>query len=168
MDLAFVSAFFFSFRGRINRAKYWAAMLIYFIVGVVLMLVGFAVGNAATFRIVSELINLAIFVSSLAVTVKRLHDRDRPAWWLLLFYTGVALAIAAGGALLWSAMDAFGDTRVLSLFLVRLCLLGGIAFGFWSLVEIGFRRGTTGYNRFGPDPLAKRPRASAAAATALR
>jgi uncharacterized membrane protein YhaH (DUF805 family) len=168
MDAAFVLAFLFGFHGRINRAKYWLAMLIYFIVGLVLMLAGLALGKSTTFRVICDLVNLAIFVSSLAVTVKRLHDRDRSAWWLLLFYTGVALAIVAGGALMWAGMGAFGDARVVSLFLVRLCLLGGIALGVWSLVEIGFRRGTTGYNRFGPDPLAKRPQVPAAAAPALR
>jgi uncharacterized membrane protein YhaH (DUF805 family) len=43
-------------------------------------------------------------------------------------------------------------------FFVRLCLLGAFALGIWGLVEIGFLRGTAGYNRFGPDPLAKSQR----------
>jgi uncharacterized membrane protein YhaH (DUF805 family) len=110
------------------------------------------------FQVVSYGVNLAIFVSTIAVGVKRLHDRDRSAWWLLLFYMGPALVALAGGALLWSAFGSFGDARDVALFLLRLCLLGGFALGIWGLVEIGFRRGTKGYNRFGADPLAKKPR----------
>lgn len=156
--------FFFGFRGRINRAKYWLALLIFCIVDVVLSLVGLAVGKDLAFQkdlpfqIVSSAVNFAIFVSTLAVGVKRLHDRDRSAWWLLLFYVGPFLVALSGWLLLWATAGSFGDARLVSLFMLRLCLMGGIALAIWGSVEIGFRRGTTGYNRFGADPLAKKPR----------
>ena len=147
-------AFFFSFRGRINRAKYWLALLIFTIVGVVQGLGGLALGNAVLFQIVNFLIDVAVLVASIAVAVKRLHDRDRSAWWLLLFYLGPVVLAGAGGAMMWAGESSLGLTEDWSLF-PRLGLLGGLALLVWGLVEIGFRRGTAGYNRFGPDPLGK-------------
>lgn len=162
MDLAF----FFSFRGRINRAKYWLAMLIFCIADAVLMLLGLVVAGTAAFHVFSYLVNLAIFISSLAVSVKRLHDRDRSAWWLFLFYIAPGLVALPAFFFMWAATGSFGDARTLSLFLLRLCVVGAFALAIWGLVEMGFLRGTTGYNRFGADPLAK-PRASTAAAPAF-
>jgi uncharacterized membrane protein YhaH (DUF805 family) len=159
--------FFFDFRGRINRAKYWLALLVFFMIDVALSLVGLAVGNGVTLHIVSYGINLAIFVSSLALGVKRLHDRDRAGWWLFAFYIAPGLFAFPAMALMWAAAGSFGDARVLVLFLLRLCLLAAFAFAIWGVVEMGFRRGTAGYNRFGADPLAKRLRHLAGAAAQL-
>ena len=33
---------------------------------------------------------IPLIVSGLAVGIKRLHDRDKSGWWLLLFYLGAA------------------------------------------------------------------------------
>ena len=151
-------ALFFSFRGRINRAKYWLALLILCIGSVVVRLIGWAFGDAVPFQISAGLFDLAFFVSSIAVSLKRLHDRDRSAWWLPVFYLGPVLVAVGAGGLLWVAADTFVDARYFLFFLVRLCFLGGMALGLWGLVEIGFRRGTAGYNRFGADPLANYPR----------
>jgi uncharacterized membrane protein YhaH (DUF805 family) len=90
-------SFFFSFRGRINRAKYWLALLIFFIVDMMLGLLGFVLDNTMTFQIFSFLVNLAVFVATIAVSIKRLHDRDRSARWLLLFFLGPVLFAVAGG-----------------------------------------------------------------------
>lgn len=146
---------FFGFRGRINRAKYWLALLILFAADAALTLLGRGIAGGTTFYVVSQAVNLAIFVSTLALGTKRLHDRDRSAWWLLLLYLGPFVVAITGWLLVWGTAGSFGDARVVSLFLLRLCLLGGIALAIWGSVEIGFRRGTTGYNRFGADPLAK-------------
>ena len=141
-------SFFFSFRGRINRAKYWLALLIFTIVGMVQGLVGFALGNAVLFQIFNFLIDLAVLVASIALGIKRLHDRDRSAWWLLLFYMRPVVFAGAGGAIMWAGASSVGMTEDWSLF-PRLCLIGGFALGIWGLVEIGFLRGSAGYNRFG-------------------
>lgn len=159
--------FFFSFRGRINRAKYWLALLIFCVIDVVLGLIGVGIGKGVVLQIVSSALNLAIFISTLALSLKRLHDRDRSAWWLLLFYVGPFLVGFSGWMLLWATPGSFGDLRLLSLFLLRLCLMAAIALAIWGQIEIGFRRGTTGYNRFGADPLAKQPRPLAGATAQL-
>ena len=146
---------FFGFRGRINRAKYWLALLILFAADAALTLFGHAVGGGTTVQVVFYAVNVAIFTSTLALGTRRLHDRDRSAWWLLLFYIGPFLIGFAGWAFLWATAGSPSDVRMFALFLLRLCLLAGIALALWGAVEVGFRRGTPGYNRFGADPLAK-------------
>ena len=76
--------------------------------------------------------------SSFAVAVKRLHDRDKSGWWVLVFYV-LPNVIDSGGR-------ASGGSGLLSLI--------GFAIGIWAFVELGCLRGTVGDNRFGPDPLA--------------
>jgi len=147
---------FFSFRGRINRAKFWLACLVFFGVGVALGLIGLVAGDGVVFQGLEALVNLAMFVAGLAVAAKRLHDRDKSAWWLVLFYFGPAVFIVIGGGIMWGAAGAVGMTVDVSLLLLKLCILGGIAIGIWGFVEIGCLRGTPGYNRFGADPLPRR------------
>ena len=147
---------FFTFRGRINRAKFWLACLIFFGVGILLGLIGIIAGDSRVFEGFDGLVNLAMFVSGLAVAAKRLHDRDKSAWWLVLFYFSPAVFIAIAGGIMWGAAGAVGMTAYVALLLLKLCILGGIAIGIWGFVEIGCLRGTAGYNRFGPDPLPRR------------
>jgi uncharacterized membrane protein YhaH (DUF805 family) len=72
------------------------------------------------------------------VGIKRLHDRDKSGWWLLVFYVlpGVLNTIGESLAAGW------------------IFSLASFAVSIWALVELGFLRGTAGPNRYGPDPLA--------------
>jgi uncharacterized membrane protein YhaH (DUF805 family) len=149
---------FFSFRGRINRGKFWLATLVFFAAALGPALVGLVAGDTVAFQAVSALIDLAIFVAGLAVAIKRLHDRDKSAWWLLFFYFGPGLFIILGGFIMWASAGAVGMTLDGAQLALRLCLLGGFALGIWGLVEIGFLPGTVGYNRFGADPLGRNRR----------
>jgi uncharacterized membrane protein YhaH (DUF805 family) len=144
---------FFSFRGRINRAKYWLAVLVFVVADAVLGVLGWVLDNGLAFQILSFVVNLAVLISTIAVCIKRLHDRDRSGWWLLLFYGGPVVVALVGGFIFWAAADTVGMSAEWSYLGLRLCLLGGIALAIWGFVEIGCRRGTAGYNRFGPDPL---------------
>jgi uncharacterized membrane protein YhaH (DUF805 family) len=143
----------FSFRGRINRAKYWLAVLVFVVADAVLGLLGWVLDNGVAVQILSFVVNLAVLIASIAVCIKRLHDRDRSGWWLLLFYVGPVAVALIGGFFFWAAADTVGMSAEWSYLGLRLCLLGGIALAIWGFVEIGCRRGTAGYNRFGPDPL---------------
>src|ERR1700681_4952524 len=87
----------FSFRGRINRAKYWLALLVFLVADIVLELVGWALGDGVTFQVLSFVVNLAVFIATIAVCIKRLHDRDRSGWWLLLFYARPFVFVVIGG-----------------------------------------------------------------------
>ena len=75
-----------SFEGRINRAKYWLATIILIVLIFIIMFgVGFALGVALdtedfTFKLVIFALQILFLYPSTAVMVKRLQDRNRPAW----------------------------------------------------------------------------------------
>ncbi|HIE68568.1 MAG TPA: DUF805 domain-containing protein [Acidimicrobiia bacterium] len=63
------------FRGRTERRGYWYFFLFNFLVTLVLGAVSGALVGAYL---------LAAFLPGLAVFVRRLHDADRSAWWILI------------------------------------------------------------------------------------
>jgi uncharacterized membrane protein YhaH (DUF805 family) len=146
---------FYSFKGRINRGKYWLAMLVFFIVSVVLVLITFVVGNGLVAQVLSFVVNLALFIAGLAIGTKRLHDRDKSAWWMLVFYGAPILLLGIALFSVFVSVSETGMTADYSSLFFRLCILAAIAIGVWAFVEFGCLRGTIGYNRFGPDPIAK-------------
>jgi len=92
-----------------------------------------------TISLAGNLIGLSILMwIILAVSVKRLHDRDRSGWWIMPFFV----------------LPCFSDYLPLSdsIFMAPLNLAFFIA-GIWGFIELGFLRGTASSNRFGPDPL---------------
>jgi uncharacterized membrane protein YhaH (DUF805 family) len=95
---------------------------------------------------------LAPFIASLAVALvlgwmivavaaKRLHDRDKSGWWLLVFVVAPLLLIQLGVPFPNSAR--------------ALLLLAAFALHAWSFVEMGCRPGTRGPNRYGADPVVR-------------
>ena len=132
------------FDGRLSRLGYWRRYLTLAIFGAVswgvALMASIAVGWWAA---VLFLPLIPILVASLATGVRRLHDRNRSGWWLLvfLFLPGVLAGLVDG-----KATDA---SRVLLDLGAMLVAIGIII---WGFVEIGCRRGTRGDNRFGAEP----------------
>lgn len=76
------------FSGRARRKEYWMFILISTIITIVLSAIEVAasLNDPATGPgLISGLYSLAVFIPSIAVLVRRLHDTDRTGWWLLLF-----------------------------------------------------------------------------------
>jgi uncharacterized membrane protein YhaH (DUF805 family) len=137
-----LSTMLFSFTGRINRARYWLAVLAVGVVGTLVVVLGIAleIGRAYPATIaIGVTVVLALAWIDLAVSVKRLHDRDKSAWWLLLFYVVPAAILPAFWLGNRSANIILGSVRA------------GI--GIWGFVEIACLRGTPGPNSHGSDPL---------------
>jgi uncharacterized membrane protein YhaH (DUF805 family) len=146
------TALLFSFKGRINRGKYWLAVLLYFAVWVGFTIVAIAwLGGFDTTRMFSFvgtglllwLFALAIFVgvtwSGIATGIKRLHDRAKSGWWILVFWLGPSALSAIGSASASSTSFVFH--------------IGSFFVAVWGFVELGCLRGTQGPNEYGPDPL---------------
>jgi uncharacterized membrane protein YhaH (DUF805 family) len=144
-----------SFRGRINRSKYWLAMVIFFAVGVAQTIVGLIAGRSLAFQVLEFVVNLGLFIAGLAVGIKRLHDRDKSAWWMLFFYVAPVVLVLFALFFGFVAAKAAGMTADSTALLFRVCALLAFAIGAWFFVELGCLRGTVGYNRFGPNPLGK-------------
>jgi uncharacterized membrane protein YhaH (DUF805 family) len=109
------------FKGRSRRSEFWQFYLLIVLATVVCACVGAVAENAfglvGTDIMLGGLgpIYLAAIIPWYAVMIRRLHDVDKSAWWLL------------------TALIPFGVVALLM---------------FWG------RDGTSGDNRFGPDPKA--------------
>lgn len=162
--------FLFGFEGRINRAKYWLAtlaILCAMISGLLLLAVvclasGIPtgplsinlVGISASFqltdddtaaglfpRIVTLLMTLGFAWCYAAASIKRIHDRNKSGWWMVPFIVAAGLYGQFGDRLGGSWAAALVGLAVFIVFI-------------WGLVEMLCLKGTSGPNRFGPDPLA--------------
>ena len=86
-----------TFSGRATRSEYWYFVLIYSIIYTILMGIDFAIGtfskqlmeNGSFLGFLSTAYSLILFLPSLAVTVRRLHDINKSAWWVLLIFVPI-------------------------------------------------------------------------------
>jgi uncharacterized membrane protein YhaH (DUF805 family) len=69
------------FEGRAQRQEYWMFILINILVVIALGIIEGLIGLSG---VVTTLYSLAVFIPSLAVSVRRLHDTERTGWWLLI------------------------------------------------------------------------------------
>ena len=69
-----------TFTGRASRSEYWWWVLAY----VLAMLVAAAIDAMLGIDLVQLIFGLGLFLPSLAVAVRRLHDTGRSGWWVLL------------------------------------------------------------------------------------
>ena len=75
----------FSFRGRIGRKTYWMFFMSMFIAFFALAFVVSFLGlDESTLTIVIVVAYIPVIWMSLAVQVKRWHDRDKSGWWVLI------------------------------------------------------------------------------------
>ncbi|HEY2069277.1 MAG TPA: DUF805 domain-containing protein [Rhizomicrobium sp.] len=157
--------FLFGLRGRLPRAGYWiyVAIAAPLFVGLILIYYMYAMsfpgayenggptpwptGVLGTLGAVVYFAALGSLVyAGLAVAIKRLHDRDKGAGWAVLFLI-MPPAILVG---LQELIDS-GHPLPVPLHYISYALY------LWALVELGFLRGDSGANQFGPDPLATDP-----------
>ena len=75
------------FGGRARRKEYWYFVLFNLLISIVLASIDAVTGSfspEAGMGLLSGLYALAIFIPSIAVSVRRLHDSGRSGWWLLI------------------------------------------------------------------------------------
>jgi uncharacterized membrane protein YhaH (DUF805 family) len=139
MDLVYL---FTGVHGRITRQWFWIGLA-------ALIVVEFAAGQIAQ-QIqgdkLGSLVGLALDYPEFCVAVKRANDRNLSAWTVATFFiidgvSGLLGLMNAGGVLAPNGPIATGLAYVWLAVLVVL------------ITDLGFRRGTVGPNRFGPDPL---------------
>lgn len=138
------------FTGRASRPELWwfvLALVVAFIVArIVESIVGLGYMFAGAYGPLTSLLWLATIVPAAAVGVRRLHDTNRPGWWLLLWLVPWALTIVVrfmyAGAGVYAMMGMMGLIGLIS-------LIGAIV-----LIVFYCLPGTPGDNQYGPPPLA--------------
>lgn len=138
---------YFSFNGRANRQRYWLTGLAIFGLLFVSAVLGRLLSLAPLLGpIVFIALWLALVIAGLANGARRLHDRGKSAWWLLVFL-GVPVLFSLPGEILKS--DPSEGARSLG----ALIALLGLPFSIWGFVVMGCLKGTAGPNKYGDDPL---------------
>jgi len=136
--------------GRVSRLGFWRFQVIQSLASAVIVcLTVFTTLAGGWLGLLPLLLLAPVVLAALYVGVRRLHDRGRSGWWIAPFSVGPYLLLTAAHL----SVDAFGALGAL---LALPPLLAGLALAAWSWIELGFRRGTRGPNRFGPPPSSNR------------
>ncbi len=166
--------YLFRFDGRISRARMWLAIPVLFgvmtTVGLAIVAIHSLFGRAAPFefgasdlfklvdpdawrsltwsdlpRLLIKLVGTVLLMwVYFALSIKRLHDRDKSGWWLVPFFAVPGLYNQFAERLLDSPAD-----------LPLAIAVAGL--GLWGFVEMYGLNGSRKTNRFGADPLAPPP-----------
>ena len=130
-----------NFSGRAQRSEFWWFAAFFFICLPLSILI-----------FIWPLI-FALLIPTLAVSVRRLHDTNRSAWWVLPpFLVVIPAPLIVFSAWLVSVMDQDEEFRSVAFLIAVLFFV--IALGCCILILVlCASAGTVGSNRYGPDPL---------------
>ena len=146
----------FSFDGRIGRRTYWLAILALIVAVQVLTFAPFLLESEGWAVLIIALTSQFIWLFSLwpmlAVGSKRLHDRNKRGWWLLVWWL-LPFYLLFGGF----GIDFVGDPNTVlraGYFSTgSIMMFASLPIALWGIVELGVLPGTKGPNRFGNDTL---------------
>ena len=131
----------FGFEGRLRRRDYWLLNLVLGVVVVAVLAPVFLVFKVEARDDRAQALSLLFLWPSVALLIKRIHDRDKTGW-MAANYWGPSL-LATG----LSFIPEFG----LGGLKVILNIITTVV-GVWYLIEFGFLDGTQGRNAYGPSP----------------
>jgi uncharacterized membrane protein YhaH (DUF805 family) len=131
------------FAGRAPRAEYWWFYLATIVVGLIAGAIDGIAGNTDVGWL-GGIVNLALLIPTIAVTVRRLHDTDRSGWWLVLGIVLIVGLVAVGVA---GAMGSGSDFPPVLIVAVLVAVVVGITLFVFMVLP-----GTDGPNSYGPDP----------------
>lgn len=89
------------FSGRARRSEYWYFALFTTIISVVLMIVDSVLGGA----FLNSIYSLGVFIPSIAVGVRRMHDVNKSGWFILIPFYNLYLCCIDGT----SGENAYGE-----------------------------------------------------------
>ena len=137
----------FGFRGRIGRATWWITGFIWGVILTAAEVYRPSVEPAELGKWLFIAIAAVYVLSVVALAIKRLHDRDRSGWRILIFFLVPGLSFALADVVAGPADAMLAVALAVALYAI------GIAAGLWALIEFGCLPGTHGPNRYGPDPV---------------
>jgi uncharacterized membrane protein YhaH (DUF805 family) len=134
-----------AFHGRIGRQTFWLALGLVLAANVLVCYAAQQIGGDK----LNAVVDLLFTYPEFAIAVKRGNDRAMPLWPIAIFFAGSVLLDLI--AVLGLAGTAEQPSTLSYALTVPFTILG-----IGLLIELGFRKGTSGPNRYGPDPLAAR------------
>jgi len=151
----------FNFNGRINRAQYWLGTLGVSAVSFLMsMMVGIstitsqmsgdpaaALSASLSTLGLSGLINIFVAWASLAIQVKRFHDRGRSGWLAAIPFVLVLWMV---GSIVGSVFSGQSGAQALASLGLPALLFVLVSIGFF--IDLGCLPGQTGPNKFGDPP----------------
>ena len=133
-----------AFHGRIGRRTFWIALGSVIAANVLACYAAQQIGGDK----LNAVVDLVFTYPEFAIAVKRGNDRAMPLWPVAIFFAGSVLLD------LIAVLDLAGTAEQPSTLTYAITVPFTIL-GLFLLIELGFRKGTSGPNRYGPDPLAR-------------
>jgi uncharacterized membrane protein YhaH (DUF805 family) len=86
------------FEGRASRQEYWMFTLFNILIS---FAIGFVTGFISAYTktdqtVLANVYSLAVFIPSIAVAIRRMHDTDRNGWWCIVPIASLIFSIEAG------------------------------------------------------------------------
>ncbi|MGQ0742085.1 MAG: DUF805 domain-containing protein [Alphaproteobacteria bacterium] len=143
--------YLFSFHGRATRAQWWLFVLILLVFNFVSTTIAVWIFDFPGL-FVGLFLTLALLLwPALAISGRRLHDRGKSGWWLLLFFLApIVLSWLKLRLTIHLGLAGYADPPLEAVVIS----FATLAIVVWGLIELGILRGTRGENKYGPDPLA--------------
>ena len=135
----------FNWKDRASRSEFWWFFL--FINLFSILISPLAEINSSTNMIMS-FFSIPLLWLHTMVSIRRMHDLNKSAWWLFAPYLYLLLAII----ILALTVDPWADEKS-PVHIVLILGVFAVLIYFLVLLCLFCKRGTVGANRFGPDPL---------------
>jgi uncharacterized membrane protein YhaH (DUF805 family) len=148
-----VTNHYVDFNGRVGRTQFWYYVLVVFVIGFIVGIVGSVIHVTA----LSSLLSLALLLPNLGMGVRRLHDTGKPGIYIVIMLIPAALWIlmaifSAMALMMGSGMGFFAVIAGFSFLILIVTLAAlGVMIYFWA------QPGQTGDNQYGPAPAAWTP-----------
>lgn len=142
----------FSKIGRLNRRRYWLCTGIVFLIDIIIEgllsalnieIKGFNLSNILILMLFVP-IRILIYVAYTMTTIKRLHDVNYSGYILLITF----IIYSVVGFFIYETLKTyFEDPKII--FICIFMVIGSL----WPGIPIMFFKGTSGDNKYGPNPL---------------
>lgn len=133
-----------NFKGRARRSEYWYFILMNSIISIITTIIDKSLELKFGINL---LYGIAVFIPTLSVSVRRLHDIGKSGWLLLISY--ILITLCAVGLLLGVIMarqrNSFENWFTIPVVIIMLAIC------IWMLV-LFVTEGNEGKNKYGSDP----------------